>query len=531
MLAGFAGLLGVGVAYHCPNLIRYSLINRRLGDGGYFLSERWNGSAPLSSDESSSDNEQLVKDKDSRDYTARATASRWSAGRPVSAVWRPLYGLRAMWTSLSRFRPTVPVFWNRQRQRSRTLHLPLSNGQLLTVLAMAGIILAGILPEQQLLFNANRLGFIALGLLPIIFLLAMKSASPLALLLGKSYEKLNFLHRWLGRFLLIVILAHMALWVNDWRTTSDQYALDMLKGDKERYGLLALASLLLLAFTSAAPVRHRAYQLFFAMHIIGFVGLIVAISYHTPYSYNWTGYAVCAIYGTDLVARACHARIREVEIEAMRGANGEISGMTRITVQDLITGWRAGQHVQLRIFYAPSRSSRWNPLAGLRGIESHPFSIAQAPPHISVLPQHAAGRGVRLYARATGRNSWTSDLCEHAERASEYQLRMAQLRSAEREGIRGEEIDSEDEKLLEKPALPAASPVYAVGMLEGPYGGLGYTQLDANETVLLVACGSGMTFILACLDEIVGRTLRGMRGARTRVVEVIWVVRDAGKYG
>lgn len=43
-----------------------------------------------------------------------------------------------------------------------------------------------------------RFGHLAIAQLPAISLLAMKN-SPLALVFGKGYEKLNFLHRFVGR--------------------------------------------------------------------------------------------------------------------------------------------------------------------------------------------------------------------------------------------------------------------------------------------------------------------------------------------
>ncbi|KZT58483.1 ferric reductase-like transmembrane component, partial [Calocera cornea HHB12733] len=59
----------------------------------------------------------------------------------------------------------------------------------------------------NLIMNSNRAGFMALALIPPVFLLAAKN-SILTLLLSTGYEKLNFLHRWAGRMMFLCALVH-----------------------------------------------------------------------------------------------------------------------------------------------------------------------------------------------------------------------------------------------------------------------------------------------------------------------------------
>lgn len=68
-------------------------------------------------------------------------------------------------------------------------------------------------------------------------------------------------------------------------------------------------------------------------------------------------------------------------------------------------------------------------------------------------------------------------------------------------------------------------------MIDGPYGGC---SIDPGnyESVLLVAGGSGATFTIGILDDIVGRCIKlGRRGGeRTRRIEFAWCVRSFGTF-
>lgn len=68
-------------------------------------------------------------------------------------------------------------------------------------------------------------------------------------------------------------------------------------------------------------------------------------------------------------------------------------------------------------------------------------------------------------------------------------------------------------------------------MIDGPYGGCS-VDLGDYETVLLFAGGSGITFTLGLLDDIVGRCTRKGRsnGERTRRIEFVWCVRSFGMF-
>lgn len=134
---------------------------------------------------------------------------------------------------------------------------------------------------------------------PILFLLAAKN-NMLSALIGKSYVKLNFIHRFAGRSVIVCSILHSALYVKSRQgllagcpRVSQQQQLTLpvhpnpaeladigkLAFDRspiQSTGLAGLAACLLILFTSLRPVRRAAYRLFLASHIIGWISLLVA---------------------------------------------------------------------------------------------------------------------------------------------------------------------------------------------------------------------------------------------------------------
>lgn len=148
------------------------------------------------------------------------------------------------------------------------------------------------------------------------------------------------------------------------------------------------------------------------------------------------------------------------------------SQTTVITIPALRDGWRAGQHVRIRI-----------PALGMTyGLQAHPFTIASAP----------NGEGMVLMCKVVGK--WTRHLFDFAVDASRAQ------------GEKGQH-----------------QVVQATVVVEGPYGGLGNTMLPSFSGLLLVAGGSGITHALSLAHDLVNRAPSGV--VRARVIDLVWTVR------
>ncbi|KAJ8579435.1 hypothetical protein M405DRAFT_835804 [Rhizopogon salebrosus TDB-379] len=151
--------------------------------------------------------------------------------------------------------------------------------------------------------------------------------------------------------------------------------------------------------------------------------------------------------------------------------------MTLTRVHNCDDGWLVGQHVRLRVFFSN------------RAFKSHPLIIPCAPPSHSCL----SSPGFILAARTNGDWTWALDTYTRKE---QERLQV----NGKSEGVS---------------FVSVKSSVY----------------LGRYESALLVAGGSGITFTLGLLDDIVGRCIKLGRsqGERTRKIELAWCIRSFDK--
>lgn len=356
--------------------------------------------------------------------------------------------------------------------------LELNFGQIIVLSAYLTAVLVCIIKDAPLISNPNRAGFLALAQFPVVFLFATKN-SILSLLLGpgNGYEKLNFMHRMAGRAMFLAGCIHGSLWIRNHL----QYGLAILGPQKETSGVASLALLCIIVLTSLRPVRRLFYEYFFVIHVLTYVAFFVTICYHTIYASPWI-FPPLAFYGADVLLRLFRYRIKDATLTA------QDAHMTLIRVHNCDDGWLAGQHVRLRVFFSN------------RVFESHAFTILSAPPSHSCL----SSPGFLLAARSDG--DWTQALNNYTRK--------------------------EQERLQIKENSECDSAAFVQVMLDGPYGGSS-VDLGLYESVLLIAGGSGVTFTLGLLDDIVGRCVKLGRsqGERTRRIEFTWCIRSFGQIG
>ena len=237
------------------------------------------------------------------------------------------------------------------------------------------------------------------------------------------------------------------------------------------YGFLALAAVDLLLFFSTALWRRNFYNVFLFFHIVGMTLFPIGLAFHMPTTIPWVLAAV-VIYGVDLLIRMLKTRICNATLRPIPEL-----GMTRIEIPHLNAGWRPGQHVRLRILSTDLGLFGW--------AEIHPFTIASV-----------SGDSLTLMVRKAG--DWTNGL-----------YNMATKSDAIYSGGWGAEKK-------------------AKVWIEGPYGGVGNTMMDSYSGAVFVVGGSGITFALASITDLVQKDVQGL--SRLKVIHLIWSVQDAGMH-
>ncbi|KAJ7431080.1 iron reductase [Mycena galericulata] len=375
--------------------------------------------------------------------------------------------------------------------------ISLNFGQIFIVAGYITFALVCIVMDVPLMTSPNRAGFLALAQLPPVFLFATKNSPLTSLLLGPGvdYTKLNFIHRWSARGLFLGAVVHGSLWINNHLV----YDLPILTQQKECSGVAALGVLCIIVLSSLASLRRWCYSAFLLIHYLAFPAFFVTICYHTLYAVPWI-FPPLAFYGADLLLRILRWRVVVGRAEARDG------GMTLVHIPEAAKGWRGGQHVQMRV------------LIGGRAWEGHPLSICSAAPDVTCLSDSdKAPLGMLLAARACG--DWSRALYAFASTPQYDGADDIEPAAPTSENIKRAPT-AEDESLPGREAHL---------VLEGPYGGPTLRASDF-ETVLLFAGGSGASFTLGVLDDLVGRCVRLGRagGEKTHRIEWCWCVRSFG---
>jgi len=220
-----------------------------------------------------------------------------------------------------------------------------------------------------------------------------------------------------------------------------------------------------MAFFSTSLWRQKAYAFFLATHTIGIIALPAVWLHQSsmlPYALACFG-----LYGLDYFLRISKTRISRAFIRPLPEL-----GTTRIEVPTINAGWHAGQHVRVRVMSSGMGWWGWT--------EVHPLTIASV----------ARGQeGLVLLCKQSG--SWTSKLYEMAK-ANGYT-----------EGGIGRKVSI---------------------MIEGPYGGPGHAIFASFSGVVIIVGGSGITFALSVVQDLIQKDLAGK--SKVKVIDVIWTVQD-----
>ncbi|KAG1740478.1 uncharacterized protein EDB91DRAFT_1248362 [Suillus paluster] len=339
----------------------------------------------------------------------------------------------------------VPTFANILRYR---LEEGFSLGQaLILVIYTAVLVYAGFLKSNPFA-DPLRTGFVAMSQIPVVYLLATKN-NLLGMFVGLGYEKLNYIHRYAGTLLVVASNVHSLGYIYQW--TIDHTFSKYVRTPEIIWAFVALISLDLLFLFSLHSSDDGRTMYSTGSHIVFFILFLPAVHGHQPSVWPYVIAAGGAI-GLDYLIRLMKTRVPQLN-----------------------AGWRAGQHVRIRILSSAMGWIGW--------AESHPFTIATA----AKTPE-----GMVLLCKKTG--GWTGRLYEMAKVAG-Y---------------------GTDESTFGRMVQV---------MIEGPYGGPGHCVYASYSAAMFVVGGSGITFALSAVQDILQRDSEG--ASRVKIIEVIWSVQDS----
>ncbi|KAJ8099597.1 FAD-binding domain-containing protein [Lipomyces tetrasporus] len=357
-----------------------------------------------------------------------------------------------------------------------------SVGRMLLVLSYFGLLI-GLFFYRNPINNprswenaAYRAGWLTIAQLPLLVLLSVKRLSVISLITGStSSVTLNFFHRWVARGLLLTATLHMFYTMRYY--ASFEFLVLQLKTDiitRRGVGTWSVMAWIVV-LTSIRPIRHYAFELFFANHVISIIAFFIVVMKHTPsYAHVYIWIAI-GIWIADVTSRWVLILANNASASGLR-YRASVSVMQderALTVEIPMTAsvgllkWTPSQFVRLSFpTVAP--------------FMSHPFTI-------SSLPQD---NKMQFVIRA--KSGFTKRM-------------LKKTRSI------GADMEKHDDNL-------AATATYPV-IIDGPYGGpsRSWNQFHA---VLSVVCGVGATYGFSVLRDV----CRDNRAVRS--LQLVWIVRN-----
>ncbi|KAG2138380.1 hypothetical protein DEU56DRAFT_912539 [Suillus clintonianus] len=278
----------------------------------------------------------------------------------------------------------VPTFANILRYR---LDAGFSLGQALVLVIYSAALVYGGFLNSNPFADPLRTGFVAMSQTPVVYLLGTKN-NLLGIFVGVGYEKLNYIHRYAGILLVIASNAHSLGYIYLWAIT--QTFSTNIREPAHIWAFVALITVDLIYLFSIPFFRRRAYNVFYCSHVALFILFLPALHAHQPGVWPYV-IAAAGIISLDYLIRFMKTRMYNARIRPIPDLM-----LTRIEIPQLNAGWRAGQHVRLRVLSSAMGWFGW--------AESHPFTIATA----AKTPE-----GMVLLCKKTG--GWTGRLYEMAK--------------------------------------------------------------------------------------------------------------------
>ncbi|KAH9811790.1 hypothetical protein DFH28DRAFT_1084681 [Melampsora americana] len=340
--------------------------------------------------------------------------------------------------------------------------------------------------------NPQRFGYLALISIVVAVLLSMKNG-PLSLA-GMSYEKINFLHKFVGRVVTAAVTVHGALFLKMYLDGVIKISLAMYTGAGMWIAL------------------KRFYGLFYWVHLLGYSGIFGAAMFH---SIVLRPYIISAIilHAASMVWQIFKAKKINATLTALPGK------FVMIEIPRLKSGWKpADQAAHMPLFNEVGQHIRIRLGNFSQSLQAHPFTIATS-----------SGSHVVLYIKVSG--SFTRTLYTHAERAQQAG-EVNIIKPSNHSYVQGNDTaNSEgDDQSEKRTSISARNSATIQLLVQGPYGGMGPNSMKDFGSVFLCVGGSGISYLTSAIMDIVTEKMNGR--CSTKRIKALYISKewDAAQY-
>ncbi|RMZ91854.1 hypothetical protein DV736_g900, partial [Chaetothyriales sp. CBS 134916] len=322
---------------------------------------------------------------------------------------------------------------------------------------------------------AFRAAWVTVTQLPLIYCLAGKF-SIISVLTGVSYERLNWLHRWVARTMFLTAIVHWSYFFTEW-SIADFVKLELELMPMVKYGFGAWAVLGWSVLTSFGFMRNLGYEVWVIQHLASAGVLLWLLYVHVPSDARYNIWMSIGFVAFDRGARTLwmiahnvkwpNPRSQEAPNTPWLGFDAEVSepcqGYLHMRIHNVNFSWNAGQHILISL-----------PACGFW--ESHPFTIATKAP--SAKSERKSPRFLDVYLKS--HSGFTKRLLSKVNRAGTLRTRA---------------------------------------FASKPFGSTPLATVERCNSLILIASSTGASFALPVLEHAIGNPCFVQR------IQLYWIVR------
>ncbi|KGO45244.1 FAD-binding 8 [Penicillium expansum] len=242
-------------------------------------------------------------------------------------------------------------------------------------------------------YISKRLGWVSIANLVLLVFLALKN-TPLAPLAATSYEKLRPLHKVAGYTCIFTSVLHSIVYLSAWSESGSLHKM----GEAANFsGAIAGFAMVIIGFSTITYFMRGCYELFYMLHLIMFILIMITVGMHRP---DFSTHTVIIVIFT-----ACLWMTDRI----IRGAKIVWNFFGNSLTVTALPNNALRVKLSRRMHSTPgSHAFLWVP--AIRWVESHPFTLVSSNPSEFV---------IRVY------DGFTRDLYKAAQEAPGRSLRCS----------------------------------------------------------------------------------------------------------